>query len=60
VLHGTADRMVLPAGGEALAMAISSARFQLIAGGPHGVIHRSDEGRQVAIDFIKSQGEGRI
>ena len=58
VLHGTADRMVPPALGEALARAIPSARFQLIAGGPHGVIHRSDEGRQTAVDFIKSQLPG--
>ena len=60
VLHGSADRMVPPAWGEALARAIPAARFQLIANGPHGVVHRSDVGRQTAIDFIKSQRHRRV
>src|SRR5438034_8663807 len=49
VLHGTADRMVLPSDGEKLARAIRLVRFQLIPGGPHWVVHRSNEGRQAAI-----------
>jgi pimeloyl-ACP methyl ester carboxylesterase len=53
VLHGSDDREVPLARGQALAELIPLARLHIIAGGGHSLVHRSAEGRQVVIDFIR-------
>ena len=53
VLHGSDDRKVPLAWGEALAKMIPTARMHIIPGGGHSLVHRSVEGRRVVIDFIQ-------
>ncbi len=53
VLHGSDDREVPLAWGEALAEMIPTARMHIIPGGGHSLVHHSVEGRQVVIDFIQ-------
>lgn len=53
VLHGSDDREVPLAWGEALAEMIPTARMHVIPGGGHSLVHRSLEGRRVVIDFIQ-------
>lgn len=53
VLHGSDDREVSLACGEALAEMIPAARLYIIPGGGHSPVHRSVEGRQVVIDFLQ-------
>ena len=53
VLHGSDDREVPQARGEALAEMIPASRLHIIPGGGHSLVHRSVEGRQVVIDFIR-------
>jgi pimeloyl-ACP methyl ester carboxylesterase len=54
VLHGSDDREVPLAWGEALARLIPTARMHIIPGGGHSLVHRSDEGRHIVIEFISS------
>ncbi len=53
MLHGSDDREVPLAWGEALAAMIPTARKHIIAGGGHSLVHHSEEGRQVVIDFLQ-------
>jgi pimeloyl-ACP methyl ester carboxylesterase len=53
VVHGSDDREVPLAWGEALAEMIPTARLHIIPGGGHSLVHRSVEGRQVVIDFVR-------
>lgn len=53
VLHGSDDREVPLAWGEALAEVIPTARMHIIQDGGHSLVHRSVEGRRVVIDFIQ-------
>jgi pimeloyl-ACP methyl ester carboxylesterase len=52
-LHGSDDRMVPLARGQALAEMIGTARLYVIPGGGHSPVHRSMEGRQAVIGFIQ-------
>ncbi|HLV98927.1 MAG TPA: alpha/beta hydrolase [Ktedonobacterales bacterium] len=52
-LHGSDDREVPLAWGQALAEMIGTARMQIIPGGGHSPVHRSMEGRQAVIEFIQ-------
>jgi pimeloyl-ACP methyl ester carboxylesterase len=52
-LHGSDDREVPLAWGQALAEMIGTARLHIIAGGGHSPVHRSVEGRRVVITFIQ-------
>lgn len=54
VLHGSDDREVPLAQGEELAQTVPNARMHIIPGGGHSLVHRSDEGRRVVIEFISS------
>lgn len=54
VLHGSDDRQVPLAWGEELARTIPNVRMHIIPGGGHSLVHRSDEGRHVVIEFIAS------
>jgi pimeloyl-ACP methyl ester carboxylesterase len=54
VLHGSNDREVPLRCGEELARTIPNARKHFIPGGGHSLVHRSDEGRRVVIEFIAS------
>ncbi len=56
VLHGSDDREVPLAWGQALAAMIPTARMHIIPGGGHSLVHRSVEGRQVVINFIQANG----
>ncbi len=53
VLHGSDDREVPLAWGEALAKMIPTARMHIIPGGGHSLVHHSVEGRRVVIDLIQ-------
>src|SRR5438128_419960 len=55
VLHGSDDRMVYVAWGERLAQVIPTARLHVVAGGGHGLVHRTEEGRRIAIEYITEQ-----
>lgn len=55
VLHGSDDREVPLAWGQALAEMIPTARMHVIPGGGHSPVHRSVEGRRIAIDFLQGQ-----
>jgi pimeloyl-ACP methyl ester carboxylesterase len=54
VLHGSDDREVPLAWGEALARLIPNTRMHIIPGGGHSLVHRSDQGRHIVIEFISS------
>jgi pimeloyl-ACP methyl ester carboxylesterase len=53
VVHGSDDREVPLAWGEALAEMIPKARLHIVPGGGHSLVQRSVEGRQVVIDFVR-------
>jgi pimeloyl-ACP methyl ester carboxylesterase len=53
VLHGSDDREVPLARGEALAELIPAARLRVVPGGGHSLVHRSVEGRRAAIECIR-------
>jgi 3-oxoadipate enol-lactonase len=55
VLHGSDDRDVPLAWGEALTRTVPAAELRVLEGGGHSLIHRSDEGRRIAIEFIQRQ-----
>ncbi len=59
VLHGSDDRQVPLAWGEALAGMIPTARLHVIPGGGHSLVHRSVEGRQTVIAFIQEHSDAR-
>jgi pimeloyl-ACP methyl ester carboxylesterase len=52
-LHGSDDRMVPLARGEALAEMMPTTSLRTIPGEGHSPVHRSAEGRQIVIDFIR-------
>jgi len=52
VLHGSDDREAPLALGEELARTIPGAQFHVVPGGGHSLVHRTEEGRRLAIDFI--------
>jgi pimeloyl-ACP methyl ester carboxylesterase len=58
VLHGGDDREVRLAWGEEVARTILTARLHVVKDGGHSLVHRSEEGRRIAIEFI-SDLEGR-
>ena len=59
-LHGSDDREVPLARGKALAEMIPTARMHIIPGEGHSPVHRSVEGRQAAIDFIRGAEQGKL
>src|SRR2546425_8102673 len=58
VLHGEFDRAVPLESGEDLAAAIPGARLAVIRGASHGLLWRSQDARDLAIDFIRQPREG--
>ena len=61
VVHGANDRIVPPTLGEELAQVIPGARFELIPGASHTLVHRNAEVRNKAIAFIeKHRGRPRV
>ncbi|HEY7357761.1 MAG TPA: alpha/beta hydrolase [Ktedonobacterales bacterium] len=59
-LHGSDDREAPLAWGEALTEMMPTARLHIIPDGGHSLVHRSVEGRQVVIDFIKGAEQGKL
>ena len=55
VLHGSNDRTAYLTWGERLAQAIPTARLHVVAGGGHGLVHRTEAGRRIAIEYITEQ-----
>ena len=61
VVHGANDRIVPPDLGEELAQVIPGAKFELIPGASHTLVHRDAEMRKKAIAFIqKHRGRPRV
>lgn len=52
VLHGSDDREVPLGLGREIVQTIPGARLHVVQGGGHSLVHRTREGRQLAIDFI--------
>lgn len=57
ILHGSDDREVPLAWGEAMAERIAGARLQVLFGTGHSPVHRSVEGRQLVIKFLQEVSE---
>ena len=55
VLHGSDDREVPLALGKEIVQTIPGALLQVVPGGGHSLVHRTEEGRQRAIPFIAEQ-----
>jgi pimeloyl-ACP methyl ester carboxylesterase len=53
VLHGSDDREVPLALGEEIARTIPGARLHVVSDGGHSLVHRTEEGRALAIQFIR-------
>jgi len=52
VLHGSDDREVPVRFGQEIVRTVPGAVLQVVQGGGHSLVHRTKEGRQIAIDFI--------
>ena len=59
VLHGSDDREVPLALGEELARTIPKAQLHVVPGGGHSLVHRTEKGRRLAVEFIADQEETR-
>lgn len=58
VVHGTADALWPPAGGEALAAGLPRGRYEPVEGGPHLVgVERSREVNDLLVGFLEEQAD---